>query len=113
MTLRTTTSPSRTTGSVFDAPTARMQASGGLMMAVNSSMPYMPRLLTVKVLGVLRSSGVSLPSRARVALSLISAPMAAIGRWSASGTVRVISPSSSATATPTLTRPRCTRSPSS
>ncbi len=32
------------------APTARIHESGGLMMAVNSSIPNIPRLLMVKVL---------------------------------------------------------------
>ena len=38
-----------TTGSLRTAPTARMAEPGGLMMAVNSSMPAVPRLLMVKV----------------------------------------------------------------
>ncbi|MCZ4588149.1 hypothetical protein O4328_31455 [Rhodococcus opacus] len=46
---RTTTSPSRTTGVGLAAPTARIAASGGLMMAVKWSIGYMPRLLMVKV----------------------------------------------------------------
>ena len=45
-----TTAPSRTTGTAWMPPTARMHASGGLMMAVNSSMPNMPRFEIVKVL---------------------------------------------------------------
>src|SRR5690606_4994567 len=46
---RMTTAPSRATGVSVTAPTARMAAWGGLMMATKSSTPYMPRLLTVKV----------------------------------------------------------------
>src|SRR5664280_1177880 len=48
-TLPGTTAPARTTGSSRMDPTARIAASGGLMMAVNCSMPNIPRLLTVKV----------------------------------------------------------------
>ncbi len=45
----TARAPSSTTGSVTTPETARMQAWGVLMMALNSVTPYMPRLDTVKV----------------------------------------------------------------
>ena len=46
---RTTTAPSNTTGRGSTAPTARMAVSGGLMMAVNCSMPNIPRFETENV----------------------------------------------------------------
>ncbi len=47
--LPATTWPSLTTGTSRTAPTARMPASGGLMIAVNRSMPIMPRFDTLNV----------------------------------------------------------------
>lgn len=47
---RTSTAPSPVAaGSAWTAPTARIAASGGLITAVNRSVPSMPRLETVKV----------------------------------------------------------------
>jgi hypothetical protein len=43
MTVATASSPSCTTGSLRAAPTARIADCGGLMMAENSSVPYIPR----------------------------------------------------------------------
>src|SRR5680860_1330217 len=42
-------SPSRTTGRSSTAPTARIAACGGLITAEKPSIPYIPRLETVKV----------------------------------------------------------------
>ena len=49
MTVATARAPSTTTGCCRAAPTARMPDCGGLMIAENSSVPYMPRLETEKV----------------------------------------------------------------
>src|SRR6478736_4927119 len=54
------------------APTARMVACGGLITAVKSLMPYMPRLETA-VVPPWYSSGLSFRERARAAKSFISA----------------------------------------
>ena len=83
---RTTTWPSTATGVSSTPPTARMPASGGLMIAVNSWIPNMPRLDTEKVAPVY-SSGFSFFSRARPASSRTSPP---IGRDALQ--VRVASP---------------------
>jgi hypothetical protein len=50
MVVPTVTWSPRTTGWRTASPMARMAACGGLITAVNCRMPYMPRLLTVKVL---------------------------------------------------------------
>src|SRR6266851_2767094 len=49
MTLPGTIRPSSTTGTSLMAPTARIADSGGLMIATNSSTPYIPRLEIEKV----------------------------------------------------------------
>ena len=68
---------SPTTGLRTAAPTARIPACGGLMIASNSSIPNMPRLLTVSVPPC--SSAVdSLPAFARPTASLIFADSAEI-----------------------------------
>src|SRR5712691_10406709 len=56
--------PASTTATSLIAPTARIAASGGLMMAVNSSTPYMPRFEIEKV-APLRSPSAGRPDRAR------------------------------------------------
>ena len=56
------------------APTARIVACGGLITAVKSLMPYMPRLDTA-VVPPWYSSGLSLRARARAAKSFISLEM--------------------------------------
>src|SRR5690554_1703056 len=89
-------------GTGLAAPTARMPASGGFSMAVNSSMPNMPRLLTEKVPPLIWSS-LSLPSRASPASSTTLAPISLSDLRSASVTTGTRSPASVATATPTLT----------
>ncbi len=100
---RTTMFPSSSTTTFGpSAPTARMAASGGLMIAVNSSMPNIPRLEMEKVLPVY-SSGFSFFSRARPASSFTSRAISAIPFRSASRTTGVMSPSSTATATPMCT----------
>jgi Amidohydrolase family len=48
ITVATRTSPSTATGCCFAAPTARMPDCGGLMIAENSCVPYMPRFDTEK-----------------------------------------------------------------
>ena len=60
-----TWSPAQT-GCVLMRPTPRIAHSGRLMIGVNASMPYIPRLVSVKVLPA-NSSGVHLPPRARSA----------------------------------------------
>ena len=79
-------------------PTARMPASGGLMMAVNWSMSNMPRFDTLKVPPVY-SSGLSRRSLARPASSFTSAEISRSDFRSAFRTTGVIRPSSTATAT--------------
>src|SRR5699024_10077943 len=105
ITVRVVSSPSRITGSSTAAPTARIAASGGLMMAVKSSIPYIPRLLIENVPPV-NSSGCSLPDFARSARSRDSRPIWLTLLWSASVITGTISPLSKATAIPMLTAPR-------
>ena len=69
---RTQISPSTTTTLSSMVFTPRMATSGWLMMGVKLSMPYMPRLVMVKVPPVRRSMGRP-PLRASVASSLTSA----------------------------------------
>src|SRR5205807_839105 len=64
MTLPGTILPPSTTGTSLMAPTARIAASGGLMIAVNSSTPNMPRLEMENVAPV-RSPSAGRPERAR------------------------------------------------
>src|SRR5712692_9955455 len=56
--------PPSTTGTSLIAPTARMAASGGLMIATNSSTPNMPRF-EIENVAPLRSPSAGLPDRAR------------------------------------------------
>ena len=107
MTWPGTTAPSRTTGTSRIPPMARMQALGGLMMAVNSAMPNMPRFEVVKVEPAY-SLGSSAPSLARAARSRVSAPIWASPFRSASRTTGVMRPSGMATATATCA-PACWR----
>ena len=79
------------------APTARIAEPGGLMMAVNSSMPYEPRLLTVKP-APSYSAGASAPDRARATRSASSVSIATSDFVPQSRTTGATSPSSSATA---------------
>ena len=81
------------------APTARIAPSGGLITAVNSLMPNIPRLLIEKVAPVY-SSGLSLRDRARSASSLTSPAISSSDFASAARTTGVIKPFSVATATP-------------
>ena len=74
ITVAMASAPFLTTGRCSPAPTARIQACGGLMTAANSLMPNMPRLEMVKP-PPWYSSGLSLPSLARAARSFISAEM--------------------------------------
>ena len=62
MPLRTTSSPSRTTGLGSILPTARIADCGGLMTAVNVVTPYMPRFVIENVAPD-SSGGLILPSR--------------------------------------------------
>ena len=72
------------------------------MTAVNWRMPYMPRLLTVKVPPD-SSSGVSLRAHARAVKSCASRAISVTVLRSASRITGTMSPSSMATATPMLT----------
>ena len=78
MSLPGTTALFFTTGVSLMAPTARIQASGVLMIAVKSSMPNIPRLLIEKVEPSI-SSGLTRPARARATISRISSEMARTG----------------------------------
>src|SRR6266849_2979273 len=64
ITLPGTIRPASTTGTSLIAPTARIAASGGLMMATNSSTPYMPRF-EIENVAPLRSPSAGRPERAR------------------------------------------------
>jgi len=90
--------PSLTTGLGSPAPTARMHDCGGLMMAANSRMPYMPRLEMVKP-PPWYSSCASLPSLPRSASSFTSVEICARPFWSALRMIGVIRPEGVATAT--------------
>src|SRR5690242_19259786 len=83
-------------------PTARIAAWGGLTMALNASTPYMPRLLIVKTPPWI-SAGRSLPACARATRSSRRAAISLRPRVSARWITGTTSPSSSATAKPTLT----------
>ena len=75
--------PSTATTRSAIAPTARMPACGGTMIAVNASTPNIPRLLIVKVAPVM-SAGWSFPPRARSASSLrrvAMSPGLAVSAW--------------------------------
>ena len=103
MRVRTVTSPSRTTGFGFIAPTPRIAACGGLITGTMRSMPYMPRLETVNVPAE-SSGGVILPSRTFSASARVSRAISPSDLRSASKIVGTTSASWPATATPTLTR---------
>src|SRR5216683_3522116 len=64
MTLPGTIRPSSTTGTSLIAPTARIADSGGLMIATNSSTPYIPRL-EIEDVPPVRSCSPGRPERAR------------------------------------------------
>src|SRR6185437_188002 len=98
MTRRTRTLPLRTTGSSRTAPTARMEDCGGLMMAANSSVPNIPRLVMVAT-PPWRSCCRRRPVLARSACSLTWVAMADTESWSAPRITGVTSPSSVAMAT--------------
>ena len=74
------------------APTARIAACGGLMIAANSDTPNMP-MLEIEKPPPWNSSGFSLPARARPARSFISRLIVARPFWSAWRMIGVISPS--------------------
>src|SRR5262249_42255841 len=91
--------PLRTTARSSPAPTERMLACGGLMMAQNSLMPYMPRFETALV-PPWYSCGASLRARARAAISFISLEMTESDFCSAWRPTGVIKPPGIDTATP-------------
>ena len=101
--LRATISPSRTTARGSILPTARIAACGGLMTALNSVTPNMPRFETVKVPPE-SSGGVTALARTRSASVRVSRAISPSDLRSASNTVGTTSASWAATATPTLTR---------
>ena len=109
--------PSCATGACRTAPTDRIAACGGLMIAVKLLTANMPRLETVNVPPD-SSGGVIEPSRTRAASARASRAISPSAFRSASNTVGTTSvppcsPSPSvATATPTLTRPCTARRPS-
>mmetsp|Transcript_8098 Transcript_8098/g.50091 ORF Transcript_8098/g.50091 Transcript_8098/m.50091 type:complete len:300 (+) Transcript_8098:633-1532(+) len=90
--------PSRSTTCGRPAPTAMMQACGGLMMALNCPMPNIPKLEMLKV-PPWNSSGRSFPARAREARSFTSRDISSTVFSSARFTMGVMSPPSVATAT--------------
>ena len=98
-----TISPARTTGRSTIAPTARIAACGVLITALKLSIPYIPRLETVKVPPE-SSGGVTWPSRTFCASARDSVAIWRRPFLSASKTVGTTSASRAATATPTLTR---------
>src|ERR1043165_673961 len=87
--------PSRTTARSSPAPTARIVDCGGLITAVKSLMPYMPKLDTDDV-PPWYSCGLSLRPRARATRSLTSFEVAESDFVSALRTMGVISPAGSA-----------------
>src|ERR1700761_7229422 len=98
-----TISPLRTAGASRIAPTERIAAWPMLITASKDSIPYMPRLETVKVPPE-SSGGVPEPSRTLAATVRTSSAICRRPFLSASKTVGTTSASSAATATPTLTR---------
>jgi hypothetical protein len=98
MTVAVVSLPFLTTGSRRAAPIARMAACGGLMIAPNSSVPNMPRLVTVSV-PPSSSSCRRLPALARSTRSRTAAASAEIDLSSTPVTTGVTSPRSVATAT--------------
>ena len=102
---RATTRPRSSTAGFFSsAPTVRIAAWGGLMIAVKRSIPYMPRFETVKVPPE-SSGGVTCLSRTRSISRRASRAIAPSDFWSASKIVGTTSASWAATATPTFTLP--------
>ena len=91
--------PPRTTARSSAVPTARMVDCGGLITAVKSLMPYMPRFDTDEV-PPWYSCGLSLRARARAARSRIAFEIADSDLVSAWWMIGVIRPPGSATATP-------------
>ena len=79
-----------------------MATSGWLIIGVKLSMPYIPRLVIVKVPPLSLSMGRP-PVRARLASSFTSAEISRRLFMSASGTFGTTRPLSSATATPMFT----------
>ncbi len=106
MTRRTRTLPLRTTGASRAAPTARIEDCGGLMIAANSSVPNIPRLVMVAT-PPCRSCCRSRPVLARSACSLTWAAMAVTDSRSAPRITGVTSPSSVAMATDRSTAEKC------
>ncbi len=98
ITVATASAPAFTTGRCSPAPTARMPACGGLMIAAKCVTPYIP-MFEIEKPPPWNSSGFSLPALARAPRSFISAEMAARPLRSAWRTMGVISPSGMATAT--------------
>jgi hypothetical protein len=94
---------SSTTGLFSSLPTVRMAACGGLMIAVNCSMPNMPRFDTVNVPPD-SSGGVTVLSLTLPITSRASRAIWPSDFWSASKTVGTTSASIAATAIPTFTR---------
>ena len=91
--------PLRTTARCSPVPTARIDDCGGLITAVKSLMPYMPRLDTDEV-PPWYSFGFSFLALARAARSFISLEIADSDLVSALRMIGVIRPNGSATATP-------------
>ncbi len=98
----TTTTTKYTTHHPSPQLTAMIAACGGLIIAKNLSIPYMPRLLIVKLPPV-NSSGASLLTRALVARSLTVEDMLSKDKVLAFLTMGVRSPEGVATATHTST----------
>ena len=91
--------PPRTTARSSPVPTARIEDCGGLITAVKSLMPNMPRLDT-EVAPPWYSFGFSFLDLARAANSFISLEIAEIDLISAWRMIGVIRPNGKATATP-------------
>lgn len=89
-------------------PTAKMAPWGGLITALNSEIPNIPRLLIVNV-PPWNSSGANLLSLARVAKSLTFAEISVSDNPCVDGTIGVMSPVGVATATliSTFSKVRC------
>jgi hypothetical protein len=94
---------SSTTGFKATAPTESSAAWGGLMTAEKFSIPYIPRLETVKVPPE-SSGGVTFPSRTFAASARASTAISPSDLRSASKIVGTTRASRAATATPTFTR---------
>ena len=99
---------STTTGRLTIASMVRMATSGTLMIGIVRLLPNQPVLSTVNVPPP-KSSTRSFFARARAATSAMARLMPLIDIWSTSRMTGTISPSSTATATPTLIRRFATR----